>query len=169
MCSGWWWWWWFWHGGWEEGQEPLGCGGGPPRHQADFIVSQSVKIRQGATFSLRREHPVLKQKLPTAPRRVRQKDLGAEGLSRSQGYFDLWSGLVCVIHFHSWVSFLLSYFHDDVLLFCKELILQNWSKKDQEKLVGAIIPVRKLKSIGNFKVTSRVPFTPFIFEFNFIV
>lgn len=73
----------------EEGQEPLGCGGGPPRHQADFIVSQSVKIRQGATFSLRREHPVLKQKLPTVPRRVRQKDLGAEGLSRSQGYFDL--------------------------------------------------------------------------------
>lgn len=63
----------------EERWGAPGCGGGPPRRQADFVVSPSVKIRQGATFSLRRDHPILKQKLPTAPPRVRQKDLRGRG------------------------------------------------------------------------------------------
>lgn len=108
MRSGWWWWWWFWHWGLgRRGGEPLGYGGGPPRHQEDFRVSQSVKIRQGATFSLRREHAILKQKLPSAPRPVRQKDLWGRGSFSLSGllWFLIWSWVCNTSSLWSFFSF----------------------------------------------------------------
>lgn len=151
------------HGGGGSGMgvgpgETLGCSEGPPRQQADFIFSQWVKIRQGSTL---RENINPKAETPTAPSPCQTKQTcRAEGLSHSQSYFDLWSGSVCAIHFYSWVSFLLSYFHYDFLLFCKELILQNWGQEDQEKLVEVIIPVRKLR-VQVMSKEPRVSFTPF--------